>query len=371
MKQAVVLRVPRTDDENAYVLVQVISNGRKDLDLDLAATEGAHPYLVTLKHDKVSRLKDKKHPIAEDEWERILAEVLLDRQSDPDIELAAQVAEGQSVALIIRRSISGIKQRIGTINLDCDEDKGLDLFDWCGTALASKTELRAELDSVNAKAQELEHAVKELKDQLEELIEAKKAEESELLIKFRDLLNEKKVKIREQQRLLLANNVDSEEAGAVPSPKRAARQTGKGHVPKPSRASKRKAAEPDPEEEPVHVPGAEDDEEDDDLEKMEVDKKHGEEDSSEDRTTEADDDDETGSEPDDDDDEAEPVPDKRRVTRDSDKPPAANTRHASQRTVETPPPPRTLPFNQRKAAAAKAAAAPQPEGSETESDDEL
>ncbi len=110
------------------------------------------------------------------------------------------------------------QQRIGTINLKCDEDMGLDLFDWCGTALVSKKELKADLDSVNAKAQELENAVKELKDQLEELIEAKKADESELLVKFRDLLNEKKVKIREQQRLLMANSVGPEETGAVPSP---------------------------------------------------------------------------------------------------------------------------------------------------------
>jgi hypothetical protein len=325
-----------------------------------------------VKHDKVSKLKDKKHPIAEDEWEKILTEVLLDRQSDPDIELAAQVAEGQSIALIVRRSISGIKvtstrrqkhptvvlifsqQRIGTINLNCDEDKGLDLFDWCGTALASKKDMKTHLESVNAKARELENAVKELKDQLEELIEAKKADESELLVKFRDLLNEKKVKIREQQRLLMANNVDSEERGAAPSPRRVVRQTGKGHVPKPSRASKRKAVEPEPEEEPVRVPGREDDEENDELEKMEVDKRHGEEDSEADRTTDGGDDEETGSEPDDDDDE----------------PPAANTRHASQRKAETPPPPRALPFNQRKAAA-KPTANPEPAGSETESDDEL
>lgn len=47
MKEAAVLRVPRTDDEDAYVLVQVVSSGRKGLDFDLAATEGAHPYLVT------------------------------------------------------------------------------------------------------------------------------------------------------------------------------------------------------------------------------------------------------------------------------------------------------------------------------------
>ncbi|OIW27462.1 hypothetical protein CONLIGDRAFT_431423 [Coniochaeta ligniaria NRRL 30616] len=368
MKETAVLRVPRADDEDAYVLIQVISSGRNGLDFDLAATEGGHPYLLKLRHDKVSSKKDKKHPIAEDEWERILTEVLLDRQSDPDIELVAQVAEGQSIALIVRRSISGIKQRIGTINLLCDEDQGLDLFDWCGTALASKKAIKADLEAANAKAQELENAVKELKDQLEELIEAKKADESELLVKFRDLLNEKKVKIREQQRLLMANNADPEETNAVPSPRRVARQTGKGHVPKPSRTSKRKAAEPEPEEEPVLVPAGEDEDEDDELEKMEVDKKHGEEDSEEDRTTDAGDDDETGSEPDDDDDE--PVLDRGRATRNIDKPPAANTRHASQRKVETPPPPRALPFNQRKAAA-KPAADPEPEGSETESDDEL
>lgn len=65
----------------------------------------------TVKHDKLSRLKDKKHPIEEDEWERILAQVLLDRQADPEVEAAAQVSEGQSITLIIRRSISGIKVR--------------------------------------------------------------------------------------------------------------------------------------------------------------------------------------------------------------------------------------------------------------------
>ncbi|KAJ9165025.1 hypothetical protein NKR19_g804 [Coniochaeta hoffmannii] len=371
MKETAVLRVPRTDDDDGYVLVHVTTTGPKGLDFKLDATDGADPFALTLKHNKLSQLKDKKHPIADDEWERILTEVLLDRRSDDDIEAAAQVAEGQSMTLIIRRSISGIKQRIGTIDLQCVEEQ-LDIVDWCNTALLSKKQIAQDLKSATAKTRELENAVKELKDQLEDLIQAKKADESELLVKFRDLLNEKKVKIREQQRLLTRHNVDPEETGAVPSPSRAPRQTGKGHVPKPSRASKRKAAEPEPEEddEPVRVPGeGEEGEEDDDMEKMEVDKRHGEEDSEEDRTTDQGvDDDETGSEPDDDD--GEPIPSTRKGVRNVDKPPAANTRHASQRKNESPPPPRTLPFNQRKAAG-KPAPEPEPEGSETESDDEL
>lgn len=260
---------------------------------------------------------------------------------------------------------NSLQQRIGTIILDFKEDEELDIFDWCGRALAAKQSIEADLKSATSKAEWVENAVKELRDQLEELIRAKKAEEAELLGKCRDLLNEKKVKIREQQRLLLENNVDAESVGVAPSPKKKAPQTTRGHTPKSSRTSKRKAAEPEPEPE---VP-----ESDDELEKMEVDKKHGEEDSEEDRTTDAgDNDDETASEPDDEDEE--PVPATRRAARNVDKPPAANTRHASQKKVETPPPPRTLPFNQRKAAA-KPSPSPEPEpeaeGSETESDDEL
>jgi hypothetical protein len=67
-----------------------------------------------VKQGRVSSLKDKKHPCSEDEWERILTEVLLDRQSDPEIEAAALVSAEQSVTLIVRRSISGIKVGLET-----------------------------------------------------------------------------------------------------------------------------------------------------------------------------------------------------------------------------------------------------------------
>jgi hypothetical protein len=64
------------------------------------------------------------------------------------------------------------------------------------------------LRASDAKAASLEAQVAELRAQLEELTEAKTARETELLEKFCALLNEKKVKIREQQRLLSAAKVD-------------------------------------------------------------------------------------------------------------------------------------------------------------------
>lgn len=70
--------------------------------------------IITVKQSRVSTLKEKKHPCSEDEWERILTEVLLDRQSDPEIEAAAHVEPDESVTLIVRRSISGIKVYIPT-----------------------------------------------------------------------------------------------------------------------------------------------------------------------------------------------------------------------------------------------------------------
>lgn len=49
MKEQAVLRVPRTDDDDAYVLVQVTSKGTKGLDFDLAATDGSYPYVASRK----------------------------------------------------------------------------------------------------------------------------------------------------------------------------------------------------------------------------------------------------------------------------------------------------------------------------------
>lgn len=52
----------------------------------------------------------------------------------------------------------------------------------------------------------MEASVKQLKDQLDELIKAKETDESVQLQKFCDLLNEKKVKIREQQKIMASGS---------------------------------------------------------------------------------------------------------------------------------------------------------------------
>jgi len=41
-----ILRLPRSDSEGDYVLVNIMSNGASPLDLRLLATEGESPYIT-------------------------------------------------------------------------------------------------------------------------------------------------------------------------------------------------------------------------------------------------------------------------------------------------------------------------------------
>lgn len=93
------------------------------------------------------------------------------------------------------------------------------------------------MQSLTLKYDEQSQTIHKMNQQLEELIEAKKAHEVALLGKFTELLNNKKMKIRDQKRLLAGARVDSKAAAEVKS----ARQGTKDRIPASSRQGKRKA----------------------------------------------------------------------------------------------------------------------------------
>jgi hypothetical protein len=152
------------------------------------------------------------------------------------------------------------QQRLGAFNLSYDENQEIELFEWCGIAVQSTLNSANELASFKSKFHEQQEMINKLNSQLEELIAAKVNHEAELLGKFRDLLNEKKAKIRDQQRLLAAAKVDPKKLEAVQASRKSSKKTGAG----PSRAGKRKASEWSRMDE-------DDDDEDSAVEKMDVD----------------------------------------------------------------------------------------------------
>ncbi|KAM0427039.1 hypothetical protein ACHAPT_007937 [Fusarium lateritium] len=363
MAQTRILRFARSDDKSTFVLVQVTPKGSKPLDLKLVGTEGEAPYVASC---KVVSLRVKNCPASEDEWQSIL-EALFQQEPVPDIQATATVQSDKSISITIRKEIQGITQRLGALTLNYDPDEAIELFEWCGVAVETSAASKQAVADLTVKSSESEAAVAQLQSQLEELIKAKDEDETALLRKFRDLLNEKKVKIREHQQVLASTSFNASMPGhsqpspsvepkveepqvkqprakqsRVKQPKKPARQAGK------SRASKRKA--------PASKRVEESEEED--VEPMDVDIKQEPDDTDPGNTTEA-----TASVSSDGEDEAGALSSSSQQKAVSDSAPREKTPPQDSQ----PPPRRALPFALRKSAKP----APPPAGSDTDSDDEL
>ncbi|KFZ16555.1 hypothetical protein V502_05034 [Pseudogymnoascus sp. VKM F-4520 (FW-2644)] len=203
------LRIPHQDGQEGFVLVHIAplaQKGAAALDVKILATEGSAPFALTLKQNQIQKLKSKKAPCTDDEWEAILEVILLQQESDPDkaaaaegIEVEAAVEEDVAVELIFKKSTSGITQRLGSLRLPHDEDQEIELFDWCGASISHSHSLTSTLQSAQAALRKEQSKSQKLAEQLEELIKAKGENEHSLLEKFALLLNEKKAKIRELQ----------------------------------------------------------------------------------------------------------------------------------------------------------------------------
>lgn len=160
------------------------------------------------------------------EWEGLLETFLLQQSLNENnyaaeplrtLEVSATINE-ESLLLVFRRSISGIKQRLGELALSKNENEEIELFGWLGMATARCDELVKELTNLDHRCKEQGQAIKVINQQLEDLIEAKIEHENSLLEKFRELLNAKKLKIRDLHRALAVARVDSENGAFSSNP---------------------------------------------------------------------------------------------------------------------------------------------------------
>ncbi|KAI0442811.1 hypothetical protein F4803DRAFT_343739 [Xylaria telfairii] len=264
MAETPVLCFPISGQDDGSFLLAATSNGSRPLDLKLVGSESTAVFLLKLRHKKINEYKASPSQCTDEEWQQILTSTFLDLKPVPDIEVRADVqSDGTSVTLSFRKNIQGITQRLGSIKLDENDRTEISPFDWCVSAIASRSKVTDELETATAKIESLEHTINELKAQLDDFITTKEEDETQMLEKFRDLLNEKKLKIRQQHRLLAAAKVD---------PKKLANIGGDSnqdthHNAGPSRSNKRKASIKEEEAES-----------DDGLDKMDVDNQDGDDD---------------------------------------------------------------------------------------------
>ena len=228
-----VLRIPRSDIQDEHVIVNVSSNGPALLDLTLVGTEGTTPYLKngnldpgrlmhptadhlsTVKASDIPRLLSKNSSVTIPQWEAILnAKLVQERptanasEALANLELVASLV-GDQLSIVFRKNISGIQQRVGEIVLKQDDNQEIDTIAWLKTAICHADNLGGEITDLSNRFREQNELIKKLNLQIEDLIEAQQQYVSSSLERFMLLLNAKKLKIRDQQRLLATAKVDS------------------------------------------------------------------------------------------------------------------------------------------------------------------
>ncbi|THW46210.1 hypothetical protein D6D21_04005 [Aureobasidium pullulans] len=234
-----VLRLPRTDVDNDFVLVNVQQSGPDLLDVKLVATDGEAPFVTYLRQNQIHKFQASSSQTELGHWQSILSSVLLQSiPNDPTlvgVEAVANLSSSQ-LTITIRNKISGITQRLGAITLDRDDDEAVQLYDWTGFAVSRADGLAHQLATFQSTVTEHQKRIDELTAQLDDLVKAKKSHQDEMLRKFAALLNTKKLKIRDQQRLLAHAKVNPRAADQVQQARSAT-----GRKPDLSRSSKRKA----------------------------------------------------------------------------------------------------------------------------------
>ncbi|KAL1602430.1 hypothetical protein SLS60_005846 [Paraconiothyrium brasiliense] len=274
MRGRFIVPVEPAAGDGEVVVVEVLQEGSHPLDVRLVGCEGESPYVAKITHRNISKLKHKFKGTAE-EWEEVLSHFLLQKQPEGD---AAKLLEsvrmvyalkGENIEITIQQDVKGIKAshtrtapgvtrarflipanatqvNLGEILLPRDDDFEFNPFEWAQASAQAHIRTLKELAGSKTKAHSEQDTIAKLNAQLDDFIKTKNDTETAMLQQFMGLLNEKKRKIRDQNRLLASVKVSKDTAAAV----QATREETKPRKAAPSRTSKRKAKAPEPEPEP-------------------------------------------------------------------------------------------------------------------------
>ncbi|KAI5292159.1 hypothetical protein KEM52_006571 [Ascosphaera acerosa] len=237
MAEPQVFRVERSDVKDGFVLLHVRPEGGiadeppPGFQLEVFATEGEQVYNGRVRECHIERIRGSRNTYSEAEWRAIVA--LAFKQKPPwpgqdeqellrGLEWTASVQDpqdhqvingsikGKCISLVLKKRVGGISQRLCTVSFaQCDDE--ISVFDWCGTAAKASGAAEAELAQLRRRVGSLEALNRALQGQLDEFARAKRQADEQLMAKFAVLLNEKKLKIRNQQRVLAALKVDPDD----------------------------------------------------------------------------------------------------------------------------------------------------------------
>lgn len=193
-----------------------------------------------MQQSQLNKLRTKSYEGSDDEWKDIVLYILgLQDETTKTTELSMGIEASATIndsgdghkALVIavRKRIQTItvglpwrehrktlsdhaQQKLGSLSLQQNDEQGIELFDWSNLAVTRADILEQRFNSLLDRFRTAEDTIALLNKQLEEFISLKTEHDQQLISDFAQLLNEKKLKIRNQQRLLASAQVDTEKS---------------------------------------------------------------------------------------------------------------------------------------------------------------
>ncbi|KIW29443.1 uncharacterized protein PV07_05257 [Cladophialophora immunda] len=209
-----VIRLVLADNNRSPILIRVAQKeGGHDLDLDLLATDGEVAYTGKVRQRSLKKLRSRNYDGNDEDWTNIISSILgskteasvsIQRRNNLEVTCSVSGKDPKTIlSIAINNRVEEITQRLGTIELPQTEDTDdVDLFGWAAQAAEKRDELQEDVTSLNEQIKTKDEVMASLQKQIDELVEAKAEHEKQMLSKFALLLNEKKLKIRNMQRIL-------------------------------------------------------------------------------------------------------------------------------------------------------------------------
>ena len=169
----------------------------------------------------LKKLRAKNYDGTDDDWSSTVLSVLDPTTTSPaasqekdNLDVTCSLSgkgPNRTLSIAFSNKVEDITQRLGTIELSETEDTDdVDLFGWASHATEQRDNAQVEVVNLRAQTKTKDDIVASLQKQIDELVEAKIEHEKQMLSKFTLLLNEKKLKIRNMQRILATANLDRE-----------------------------------------------------------------------------------------------------------------------------------------------------------------
>ncbi|EUC48942.1 hypothetical protein COCMIDRAFT_85870 [Bipolaris oryzae ATCC 44560] len=238
-----IVPVEPADGRGEAVVVEVLHEGTHPLDVRLVGCEGESPYVASIRHRNLAELQHKFKG-TDDEWATILSHFLLMKQPASQhahllhgVRMVYTLKSG-TLVISFRQDVQTIKVTLGEIVLPQDDEFEFNPFDWARASAMAHAQTLQHMAKLEARVSSEQDTVAKLTAQLDDFIKTKNEAESVMLQQFMELLNDKKRKIRDQNRLLAGAKVAQTTATAV----QATRGETRGRKAGASRTSKRKAS---------------------------------------------------------------------------------------------------------------------------------